>query len=107
LTNKITKQQAISSLAPDLTYTLYPDGKIELAKIDGQENKGVIPSEEAITAEMAKLQAEYDAQAYRRARAKEYPDFREYLDGIVKGDEAQKQKYINDCLAVKAKYPKG
>jgi hypothetical protein len=39
-------------------------------------------------------------------RANEYPDFKEYLDGIVKGDNAQIQKYINDCLAVKAKYPK-
>jgi len=39
-------------------------------------------------------------------RANEYPDFREYLDGIVKGDDAQVQKYINDCLAVKTKYPK-
>ena len=39
-------------------------------------------------------------------RANEYPDFREYLDGIVKGDNIQIQKYINDCLAVKAKYPK-
>jgi len=39
-------------------------------------------------------------------RAKEYPDFKEYLDGIVKSDDAQIQKYINDCLAVKAKYPK-
>ena len=39
-------------------------------------------------------------------RAKEYPDFKEYLDGIVKGDDAQIQKYINDCLAVKVKYPK-
>ena len=40
-------------------------------------------------------------------RANEYPDFKEYLDGIVKGDNTQVQKYINDCLAVKAKYPKG
>jgi hypothetical protein len=39
-------------------------------------------------------------------RANEYPDFKEYLDGIVKGDDAQVQKYINDCLAVKTKYPK-
>jgi len=39
-------------------------------------------------------------------RANEYPDFKEYLDGIVKGDDAQIQKYINDCLAVKSKYPK-
>lgn len=35
-----------------------------------------------------------------------YPDFRDYLDGIVKGDEAQIQAYIDACLAVKAKYPK-
>jgi len=28
------------------------------------------------------------------------------LDGIVKGDQAQIDKYIADCLAVKEKYPK-
>jgi hypothetical protein len=39
-------------------------------------------------------------------RANEYPDFKEYLDGIVKGDQAQIDKYIADCLAVKDKYPK-
>jgi hypothetical protein len=30
----------------------------------------------------------------------------DYLDAIVKGDEQQKQAYIDACLAVKAKYPK-
>lgn len=40
------------------------------------------------------------------ARAKEYPPIEDYLDGVVKGDELQINKYINDCLAVKAKYPK-
>ena len=62
---------------------------------------------------MAQLDA-YEAQAneveililVKANRANEYPDFKEYLDGIVKGDNAQIQKYINDCLAVKAKYPK-
>ena len=39
-------------------------------------------------------------------RANEYPSMSEYLDGIVKGDQAQIDKYIADCLAVKAKYPK-
>jgi hypothetical protein len=39
-------------------------------------------------------------------RKNEYPPMSEYLDGIVKGDVAQVEKYINDCLAVKAKYPK-
>lgn len=27
-------------------------------------------------------------------------------EGVVKGDQAQIDKYIADCLAVKAKYPK-
>lgn len=39
-------------------------------------------------------------------RANEYPPMADYLDGIVKGDQAQVDKYIADCLAVKAKYPK-
>ena len=43
---------------------------------------------------------------YQELRAAAYPDFRLYLDGIVKGDAAQVQTYIDDCLAVKAKYPK-
>jgi hypothetical protein len=28
------------------------------------------------------------------------------LDGIAKGDQAQINKYIADCLAVKERYPK-
>ena len=39
-------------------------------------------------------------------RKKSFPPMADYLDGIVKGDTAQVQKYIDDCLAVKAKYPK-
>lgn len=42
----------------------------------------------------------------RSARAEEYPPMTDYLDGIVKGDQAQIQAYIDACLAVKAKYPK-
>ncbi len=43
---------------------------------------------------------------YKDFRAFEYPDFTDYLDGIVKGDEAQIQAWKEACLAVKAKYPK-
>lgn len=43
---------------------------------------------------------------YQELRAAEYPDYKVYLDGIVKGDAAQVQSYIDACLAVKAKYPK-
>ena len=47
------------------------------------------------------------SEAYKEKRAAEYPDFRDYLDGIVKGDNAQVQAYIDACNAVKNKYPKG
>lgn len=47
------------------------------------------------------------ATQYKTNRATEYPPITDYLDGIVKGDQAQVQAYIDACLAVKAKYPKG
>lgn len=40
---------------------------------------------------------------YRRA---EYPPIADYLDGVVKSDQAQIDAYIAACLAVKDKYPK-
>lgn len=43
---------------------------------------------------------------YQRKRAAEYPPMADYLDGVVKGDTAQVQTYIDACLAVKIKYPK-
>jgi hypothetical protein len=53
------------------------------------------------------VQAYVDAHAYIAKRASEYPNVTEYLDGVVKGDQAQIDKYIADCLAVKARHPKG
>jgi len=64
------------------------------------------PKEEEILEELERLQQEWEDTEYQRLRAKEYPDFKEYLDGIVKGDTEQIQAYIDACLAVKAKYPK-
>jgi hypothetical protein len=50
-------------------------------------------------AELAKTQ-------YQRNRAKEYPSINDYIDGVVKNDQAQIQAYIDACLAVKLKFPK-
>jgi hypothetical protein len=50
--------------------------------------------------------AEEHLQRILSVRANEYPPMTDYLDGVVKGDQAQIDKYIADCLAVKAKYPK-
>lgn len=57
--------------------------------------------------DLATVQAYAESQAYIGKRAAEYPPITDYLDGVVKGDQAQIDKYIADCLAVKAKYPKG
>ena len=53
------------------------------------------------------VEAYVNSHAYIAKRASEYPPMTDYLDAIVKGDQAQIDKYIADCLAVKAKYPKG
>ena len=46
-------------------------------------------------------------KTYDQLRKKEYNMiFGEYLDGIVKDDQDQIDKYIEDCKAIKTKYPK-
>ena len=61
----------------------------------------------AVVYDEAAVQAYIDAHAYIAKRQAEYPNVIDYIDGVVKGDQAQIDKYIADCLAVKAKYPKG
>jgi len=60
----------------------------------------------AVSYDEAAVQAYIDSKAYIAKRQAEYPSFIDYLDGVVKGDQAQIDKYIADCNAVKAKYPK-
>jgi len=59
------------------------------------------------TTEENAAHVEAEANAWKVAREQAYPPHADYLDGIVKGDQAQVDKYIADCLAVKALYPKG
>lgn len=48
----------------------------------------------------------YASMTYVEYRYGEYPPITDYLDAVVKGDQTQIDKYIADCQAVKAKYPK-
>ena len=61
---------------------------------------------EAANIRAAKQQAAFNALSYSQKRAAEYPPMADYLDAVVKGDQAQIDAYIAACLAVKAKYPK-
>jgi len=52
------------------------------------------------------VDAYVNAHAYIEKRQKEFPPITDYLDGVVKGDQAQIDAYIAACQAVKTKYPK-
>jgi len=73
----------------------------------GETTESIVPMTAEETAKAQQEQAYVDAHAYIAKRAAEYPNITDYIDGVVKGDQAQIDKYIADCLAVKAKYPKG
>lgn len=95
--------KAIMSLYPNAQWTLNGDTYEGLNWLSTDIPK---PSLDVLEAEADRLHQVWLDTQYQRDRAKEYPDFKEYLDGIVKGDDAQVQAYIDACLAVKAKYPK-
>jgi hypothetical protein len=83
-------------------YKLYP----QVVTID--DGTGAFDKDgNKVEIDLAVVNAWVDPEAYKALRAQEYPDFRDYLDGIVKGDQAQIQAYIDACNAIKAKYPKG
>ena len=76
-----------------------PEGNIPFTAEEEVEWDAMETANATDLAEKAKTQ-------YQRNRANEYPPINDYIDGIVKGDQAQVQAYIDACLAVKTKYPK-
>jgi hypothetical protein len=86
--------EALARLRPDQNFSI-----IEGVVIWDDKNV-TTPTEEEVLSTINLIN-------YKELRAAEYPPITEYLDGVVKGDQDQINKYIADCLAVKAKYPKG
>jgi hypothetical protein len=87
-------------------------GEEQVLRIVGNTYEGIewieepLFTKEQVEEEVQRLQDNLNNTEYKKLRAAEYPDFREYLDGVVKGDYEQIQAYMQACLAVKAKYPK-
>jgi hypothetical protein len=83
-----------------------PDNSVHY--LDSTEFEYLLPtgSVKITEAEAEALRPKPAELTYAQKRAAEYPPYTEYLDGVVKGDQAQIDKYIADCQAVKAKYPK-
>ena len=64
------------------------------------------PTEAEITAEVTRLQAEYDSQEYARDRAKAYPSLTEQAD-MAYWDRQNNTTTLDDAIsAVKDTYPK-
>ena len=81
-------------------YKLYP----QVVSVGGDIAYDEVGNEVAY--DNSAIDAHVNAHAYIAKRAAEYPPMTNYIDGIVKGDQAQVQAYIDACLAVKTKYPK-
>jgi hypothetical protein len=93
----ITLIDAVQSLRPGAEWILRGD---ELEWLDQNQTQ---PTEAEITAEVARLQAEYEAKEYQRQRAAEYPSFADQFDLLYHGGYDAWKAAID---AVKTKYPK-
>jgi hypothetical protein len=93
----MNKVNALQSLRPMAQWVLRGD---DLEWLDTEQTQ---PTEAEITAEVARLQAAYDAKAYARSRATAYPSIADQLDQIYhEGLDAWKAT----ILAVKEEFPK-
>lgn len=85
------------SLRPNAQWVLRDD---ELEWLDTTQTQ---PTDTEITAELTRLQAEYDSKQYARDRAADYPSIADQLDTLYHGGiDAWKA----EVKAVKDKYPK-
>jgi hypothetical protein len=97
------RDSAIRSVYPSIvTITIYNN---ETTALDNDNN--VVALDEAlITAEISRLQAEYDANQYARDRAEAYPSLTEQAD-MAYWDRQNNTTTLDDAIsAVKDTYPK-
>ena len=91
--------EAVGAIAGRCTYDT--DGKTILNWKSPNVSQ---PSQEDIDAKIVELKAKYDAQAYARDRAAEYPSIAELTVALYDTDD--KAAIETKRAAVKAKYPK-
>jgi len=96
----ITKSNALLSLRPGAEWVLRGD-ELEWLSTDSQQ-----PTEAEIQAEITRLQAEYDAKAYARSRAVEYPAIGDQLDALFHAGVFPAEMAAQ-IQAIKDKFPKG
>jgi hypothetical protein len=98
--NQITKADALISLRPGAEWSLRGDN---LEWLDQNQTQ---PTDAEITAEIARLEAEYEAKSYARSRAAEYPSLQEQLDMQYWDAINGTTNWADAIAAIKTKYPK-
>ena len=93
---------ALNSLRPGAQWSINGIDYEGLQWLDETQTK---PTEEEVEAEVARLQAEYDAKEYQRQRVPEYPSIGDQLDAIWKGGDSY-DAMLAKVMAIKDKYPK-
>jgi len=100
----ITITDAIRSLTTDASFTVIGD-EITWLSLDITQ-----PTQSEIDAEIARLQAEYDSQAYARTRADAYPtvsDFMEaYTEKEIGSSSTKWDAYVTAYNKVRSDNPK-
>ena len=94
-----SEANALISLCPQAEWTQRHDGSFDWSSDDIPQ-----PSQSEIDAEIARLQAEYDALEYARKRQEEYPSIAELTVGLY--DTSDKTALVAKRAAVKTKWPK-
>ena len=96
--------QAVLSLVPNAKCSIVED------KIVHWNSEEAQPTEEEITAEQERLQAEYDGLAYARARALAYPSLSEFVEAYTEkeiGEDSTKwDAYVVKYNQVREDNPK-
>ena len=93
---------AIHKINPNATFTVIDN---DTDKITWHDNTTPI-SKSDIEAKLAEVQAEYDAEEWKRNRQAEYPSHEDRIHALLDGGDTL-TKLQEDRQAVKTKYPKG
>ena len=106
LNHVVVDGQAWADNAKEEAHVLAKIAKYESAYDEAVAKGNYLNRKQRDDADAVAEQERYDNASYDIKRIREYPPATDYLDGIVKGDQAQIDKYVSDCLAVKQRHPK-
>lgn len=105
-TSTICENEVLGGNPPEFSTTIppLPYEQYFKSKFDVSENKWFYVE---APLEPGKIEHPLDkVVTYADCRKLEYPNYIDYIDGVVKGDEEQVAKYIQDCKNVKEKWMK-